>query len=157
GIRNQECADRGGVTPDREGQSRRRSRHAARRLAGRFRSNPHPHDPPQRHLSPQCRTRPPRPSLRGRTVIVRQNYSRREQCVAGTLPYPAALIVRQNEMKVLPAILISLATIGFSSSRAVTLDAALAQALKNNPRILQARAGLEAAVGQRILLRSVAY
>jgi len=60
-------------------------------------------------------------------------------------------------MKVLPAIIISLAAIGFSSSRAVTLDAALAQALKNNPRILQARAGLEAAVGQRILLRSVAY
>ena len=60
-------------------------------------------------------------------------------------------------MKVLPAIIISLAAIGFSSSRAVTLDAALAQTLKNNPHILQARAGLEAAVGGRIVLRSVAY
>ena len=60
-------------------------------------------------------------------------------------------------MKVLPAIIISLAAIGFSSPRAVTLDAALAQTLKNNPRILQARAGLEAAGGERTLLRSVAY
>jgi outer membrane protein TolC len=55
------------------------------------------------------------------------------------------------------AITISAAAIGFSSSQALTLDAALAKTLKNNPRILQARAGLEAAAGERVLLRSVAY
>jgi len=60
-------------------------------------------------------------------------------------------------MKIHLAILISFAAIGFSSARAVTLDAVLAQTLKNNPRVLQARAGLEAAVGERIVLRSVIY
>jgi outer membrane protein TolC len=45
----------------------------------------------------------------------------------------------------------------FSPTRAVTLDQALAQALEKNPRILQAKSALEAAAGDRILLRSVAY
>ncbi|MEO5718777.1 MAG: TolC family protein [Chthoniobacterales bacterium] len=41
-------------------------------------------------------------------------------------------------------------------ARALTLDAALGQTLENNPRILQAKAGLETAAGQRLVLRSVA-
>ncbi len=41
--------------------------------------------------------------------------------------------------------------------RALTLDAVLARALQKNPRILQARSGLEAAAGERIALHSVAY
>jgi outer membrane protein TolC len=41
--------------------------------------------------------------------------------------------------------------------RAVTLDSVLTQTLQNNPYILQAKAGVEAAAGQRIVLRSLIY
>ena len=39
---------------------------------------------------------------------------------------------------------------------AVTLDEVLAQTLEKNPRILEAKTGLEAAAGERLILRSVA-
>ncbi len=42
-------------------------------------------------------------------------------------------------------------------ARAVTLDSALAQTLENNPHILQAKTALEAAAGQRLVLRAAAY
>lgn len=43
------------------------------------------------------------------------------------------------------------------SARAVTIEVALARTLEKNPRILQAKAGLEVAAGQRVILRSVAF
>jgi outer membrane protein TolC len=43
-----------------------------------------------------------------------------------------------------------------SGASAINLDGALAQTLQRNPRILQAKAALEAAAGQRLILRSVA-
>ena len=51
------------------------------------------------------------------------------------------------------AILLACATAG---ARAINLDEALARTLERNPRILQAKAGLEAAAGQRLILRSMA-
>ena len=42
-------------------------------------------------------------------------------------------------------------------ARSQTLEIVLAQTVRNNPRILQAQAALEAAAGDRIVLRSVAY
>ncbi len=60
-------------------------------------------------------------------------------------------------MKIGTAILPFLAAACISSARAITLEAVLAQTLEKNPRILQARSGLEAAAGERIVLRSVAY
>ncbi len=60
-------------------------------------------------------------------------------------------------MKLRFSILVSLLATCLASARAVTLDAVLAQTLEKNPRILQAKSALEAAAGERILLRSVAY
>jgi outer membrane protein TolC len=48
-------------------------------------------------------------------------------------------------------------SLAFANASALTLEALLAQTLKNNPHILQAKAGVEAAGGQRIVLRSLAY
>ena len=55
------------------------------------------------------------------------------------------------------AFFVALLALGLPPARAVTLEQALAQTLENNPRILQARSSLEAAAGERVLLRSVAY
>ncbi len=44
-----------------------------------------------------------------------------------------------------------------SPARGVTLDFALAQTLEKNPHIQQAKTALEAAAGERLILRSVAY
>ncbi len=44
-----------------------------------------------------------------------------------------------------------------SASGGVTLDRALAQTLEKNPHIQQAKAGLEAAAGERLILRSAAF
>src|SRR5438309_11854495 len=43
-----------------------------------------------------------------------------------------------------------------ANARAITLDAALARTLKNNPEIAQARMALEQAAGRRLVLRSIA-
>lgn len=60
-------------------------------------------------------------------------------------------------MKIRAALLILLLAGLASPARAVKLEAALAQTLERNPRILQAKAGLEAAAGERLILRSVAF
>ncbi|HEY1583390.1 MAG TPA: TolC family protein [Chthoniobacterales bacterium] len=46
--------------------------------------------------------------------------------------------------------------VSLASARALTLEEALARSLENNPRIQEAKAGLEAAAGQRLVFRSVA-
>jgi outer membrane protein TolC len=56
-----------------------------------------------------------------------------------------------------PTICVFLLTLACSSARALTLDSVLAETLQNNPHILQAKDGVEAAAGQRIVLRSLAY
>jgi outer membrane protein TolC len=53
--------------------------------------------------------------------------------------------------------LLALLAAGGAAANAITLDQALAQALENNPQILQARSALDAAAGERIVLRSVVY
>ena len=59
-------------------------------------------------------------------------------------------------MKRSGALLIVLLTArAISAAHAVTLDAALAQTLENNPRILQAKTALEEAAGARLILRSL--
>jgi outer membrane protein TolC len=50
-----------------------------------------------------------------------------------------------------------LALLALAPSRAATLDRVLSETLKNNPRILQAKAAVEGAAGQRIILRSLGY
>lgn len=42
-------------------------------------------------------------------------------------------------------------------ANAISLEVALAQTLKNNPRVLQAKTALEAAAGERLILRAVAF
>ncbi len=60
-------------------------------------------------------------------------------------------------MKIGISLLAALLAVGVNRpAPAVTLDAALAQTLEKNPRILQAKTALEAAAGQRLILRSVA-
>ncbi|MDQ3545536.1 MAG: hypothetical protein M3429_03300, partial [Verrucomicrobiota bacterium] len=60
-------------------------------------------------------------------------------------------------MKTSVAVLLTLWVAGVISGAAgVTLDSALARTLEKNPRILQAKTALEAAAGQRLILRSTA-
>ena len=60
-------------------------------------------------------------------------------------------------MKMGRLLFLALGVVGqISNAQAVTLEAALAQTLQNNPHILQAKTGLESAAGQRLVLRSVA-
>ena len=56
-----------------------------------------------------------------------------------------------------PTICLFLLALAWSSARALTLDSVLAETLQNNPHILQAKDGVEAVAGQRIVLRSLAY
>ncbi len=57
-------------------------------------------------------------------------------------------------MKICAAILALWIVGGIPAAVGVTLDSALAQTLQKNPRILQAKAALEAAAGERLILRS---
>ena len=60
-------------------------------------------------------------------------------------------------MKVGRLLFLVLGVLGeISNAHAVTLEAALAQTLQNNPHIRRAKTGLESAAGQRLVLRSVA-
>ena len=60
-------------------------------------------------------------------------------------------------MKMGHLLFLALGVVGqISNAHAVTLEAALAQTLQNNPHILRAKTGLESAAGQRLVLRSVA-
>ena len=60
-------------------------------------------------------------------------------------------------MKIGPTLFLLLIEASTWQANGVTLDGALAQTLKNNPRILQAKAALEVAAGERLILHSVAY
>lgn len=60
-------------------------------------------------------------------------------------------------MKHISAIVLSLLALAGGRVSAVTLDAVLAQTLRSNPRILEAKAGLGIAAGQQIFLRAAAY
>ncbi|MGH8094372.1 MAG: TolC family protein, partial [Chthoniobacterales bacterium] len=57
----------------------------------------------------------------------------------------------------IPLIFVLASTGQIFPAGAVTLEDGLAQTLEKNPRILAAKAGLEAAAGERIVLRSVAF
>lgn len=60
-------------------------------------------------------------------------------------------------MKIGLTLLLLMIGAGIWQANGVTLDGALAQTLKNNPRILQAKSALEVAAGERLILHSVAY
>src|SRR5262245_35828805 len=60
-------------------------------------------------------------------------------------------------MKIGLALFLSLIEVSIWQANGVTLDGALAQTLKNNPRILQAKSALEMAAGERLILHSVSY
>ena len=65
--------------------------------------------------------------------------------------------MRSPESRVLIFLMISLAILNGSSTRAITLDQVLDQTLQKNPAIQQAKLNLEQAAGHRIVLRSITW